>query len=74
MVAINGKKQDSDTAVQRVERLKQLTMKPPIFAYSMLSKLQSDLLSARWEGDKFLVDLIARQITNIKTQLYVDTL
>jgi hypothetical protein len=60
--------------LEQINRLKSMTMKPHIFAESILAKLEVDLMSARWEGDKFLAEQIAKQITSIKTQLYVEQL
>ncbi len=58
----------------QIQKLKTMTMKPPIFAESMLDKLQGDMMSAKFNGDLFLEEQYARQIASIRTQLFVEQL
>jgi len=63
---------------EEISKLKQMTMKPPIFAERVLSRLECLVMEDRFEGRKPEKDMMAmmnlKMRNRIATELFVDNL
>jgi hypothetical protein len=57
-----------------IDKLKALTLKPPLFAESLANDLESEMMEWKYKGNFAMVEYTKKQLEKIEREIFIDSL